>query len=450
MLHFPASDTFAFWRQQFPSGRAEEYRAGTVLFHEGANLRSVFLVERGIVELTIVEPVEGLDRCVAWRGPGHWLGHSGAILGIPLSATFTAATDCRIRRLSVQEFLGTIRPSAPSSLWKLCEERTLDLVDLMRNLALTVSRGARQRLEFVLSQLVAQQHGPGAKRAVSLDEYSPTNDVLGGYVGVNPKYISRLFAELKTAQLGRRLPCGRIIVSRPSRLFRPMPVERNPSLSIAQWKELLKLDTPEPFERHRMLFRRGEPVDGVYLVEKGVVDFSIEHPVTSRPQAVLWIGAGQLAGASFVLTSSPASVTAETATACSIHHVAARRFLDALDLERQPVLGPFVAELNKDVVTLVMRLALQQLLPLSKQLQQLIWQLSIQYTGSIGGPEGDAERFSPTTAMFARYLATREDYIRRLIQDLRWRGAISRQHRNPMLVTDPSKLFHLGDPDRPE
>jgi len=445
MLHFPTADTLAFWRRTLPAGRAEEHPAGSVLVHEGDPLRSVLLVEHGLVELTVGEP-GGAERSVAWRGPGHWLGHSGAILGIPAPATFAAATACRLHRIPVKDFLSALRPLQPSPLWKLCEERNLDLIDLMRSLALTASQSARKRLEFVLSRLVLQQHGPNVRHSVSLDEYSPTNEELSGYVGVTPTYVSRLLAELEAGRIGRRLPDGRIVISRPLKLLHAPRSERNPTTSIAQWKELFRLTAPRQFARRQLLFRQGDPIYGVYLVENGVVDFFINHPITARPQPVLWIGSGHLTGDCFAFKSAPAPLTARTATTCSLHRLSAEQFLDALDLERQPVLGRFVAALNQDVVALATRLVFENLLPLPKQLEHLIWQLDQQYSRVLGSPR-DPGRFSPTSAMLARYLATREDYIRRLMLGLRGRGAISRDRLTPTVVTNPNRLFHLPDSD---
>lgn len=445
MLHFPTADSLAFWRQQLPFGRTEEFPKETVLIREGSRPRYIFLIDSGIVDLTVSGPITASKRSVTWCGPGHLIGRVTAVLGIPSPATFTTATNCSVRRLPMAEFVRVIRPSQPSALWKLCEERTWDMVGLVQSFALTASVKARDRLELVLARLQLQQYGPDVGHPVVLERYSPTNEQLGGYIGVSPTYVTRLFGELEKARIARRLASGKIRIDQPTRL-KQVPRVRSPNATIAEWKHLLPINSPLNFSSGHTLFRQGELIEGIYLLEDGVVDFSIPHPLTDQPQPVLWVSAGHLTGDCFALTAAPSPLTAITATDCRINHLPTERFLAALDLGSQPLLGQFVALLNRDLIALATRIMLDQILPLEKRLEYLIWQLGKRYFADAAGRGIELEAFSPNTIMYARYLSTREDYVRVLLRRLEHRGAILRRDRNTLIVKKPNKLFHLNDP----
>ena len=91
-----------------------EYEAGEVIFRQGEWGELVYVIERGAVELAAggghspVVPIGTL-------GPGQHFGEIGPILGIPRSATATAATSTELLAYRVGEFRRLKSMTAPGA-----------------------------------------------------------------------------------------------------------------------------------------------------------------------------------------------------------------------------------------------------------------------------------------------------------------------------------------------
>jgi len=74
-----------------------------VLFRSGAPADACYLVEKGALKVAIEDHTGG-ETWLAILGAGDWVGELGIIDRQPRSATVIAMTDCRVWRLSVQDF----------------------------------------------------------------------------------------------------------------------------------------------------------------------------------------------------------------------------------------------------------------------------------------------------------------------------------------------------------
>lgn len=108
-------------------GRIEEVSAGAVLFREGHESESVFLVVSGQIALEIACPRRGRLRFQT-VGPGELLGWS-PLLGQPrMTATARALSPAQVIRLDAAPILA------------LCEEQPRFGMELMRCTAIALSK----------------------------------------------------------------------------------------------------------------------------------------------------------------------------------------------------------------------------------------------------------------------------------------------------------------------
>ncbi|MEM7274471.1 MAG: ATP-binding cassette domain-containing protein [Actinomycetota bacterium] len=86
-----------------PADSIVSLTAGEELFRQGDTSDFIYEVEGGTVEV-VRELTDGGREVLATLAPGNYVGELGPLLGFPRSATVRAATDCRLRALTVQEF----------------------------------------------------------------------------------------------------------------------------------------------------------------------------------------------------------------------------------------------------------------------------------------------------------------------------------------------------------
>lgn len=90
---------------------SREIAAGELIFSEGDAADCAYLIESGAVEITVSR---GETRQVlALLGAGEVFGEMGVIDGLPRSATATAAEDCRLVAVSVEQIQQVVARSDP-------------------------------------------------------------------------------------------------------------------------------------------------------------------------------------------------------------------------------------------------------------------------------------------------------------------------------------------------
>lgn len=93
-----AARTLARWRELFPWDSAHKYSHKSVLFSQGDDAKSVFLLARGIVKLAYSSP-EGGQHLLGLRYPGDLVGDWWLDLGMHCPFSAITAVPCELHRV---------------------------------------------------------------------------------------------------------------------------------------------------------------------------------------------------------------------------------------------------------------------------------------------------------------------------------------------------------------
>ena len=118
---------------QFVSTVSErDISAGTDLISQGDESDALYLIHKGLVRVSL----ESADECTVLDdyGPGQWIGEMGMIEPAIAVARATAVKDCRVLRLSHEDFMALRRrcPTLTSILLQLFSD------DLSKRLRATI------------------------------------------------------------------------------------------------------------------------------------------------------------------------------------------------------------------------------------------------------------------------------------------------------------------------
>lgn len=104
--------------------RSLQYAAGEAIVREGADASSMFIVERGRVDIVI-----GSGQRVATTEAGGYFGEMSLLTGAARTATVTAATDCALVEISVDAFREYVQnhPEALSQMAAAASARQQEL-----------------------------------------------------------------------------------------------------------------------------------------------------------------------------------------------------------------------------------------------------------------------------------------------------------------------------------
>lgn len=136
--------------------KPEHFREGQDLIREGARTGHLFVLEEGEVEVA-----KGMVEIFRSRTPGTIFGEMGALLGVPHTATVTAATPVRAYRIEdPAAFLGSdpeIALHAATILARRLQSATNYLADLKEQHRLKGAElsAVNDMLEMLLKQPVA-------------------------------------------------------------------------------------------------------------------------------------------------------------------------------------------------------------------------------------------------------------------------------------------------------
>jgi CRP/FNR family cyclic AMP-dependent transcriptional regulator len=108
--------------------------------------------------------------------------------------------------------------------------------------------------------------------------------------------------------------------------MRPKKISLSSSDLVASCLERLGSVRREP--AHAVLFERGDPAQGVYLVISGKVELSLGTTVSRLLNRIL--GRGEIAGLPAALSGEPYSLTATTRAPCELLYVPRETILTAL------------------------------------------------------------------------------------------------------------------------
>ncbi|RTI01705.1 Crp/Fnr family transcriptional regulator [Thermus scotoductus] len=185
--------------------RARRLKRGEVLFLEGEPVRSLFVVERGLIKVYKLDP-EGRKQVVLHvEGPGRVLAEVALFLERPTyPASAEALEDSQVLAIPKERFFQLVeaRPPLARTLIRYLARRQGQLLHLLDRL---VFHEVRERLaEYLLETLATEGQG----------FLLPTNSELAALLGTVPEAVSRNLGELYRQGLirlqGRRVYVDRL------------------------------------------------------------------------------------------------------------------------------------------------------------------------------------------------------------------------------------------------
>lgn len=167
--------------------RTRRLKRGEVLFLEGEPVRSLFVVERGLIKVYKLDP-EGRKQVVLHvEGPGKVLAEVALFLDRPTyPASAEALEESEVLAIPKDRFFQLLeeRPPLARALIRYLARRQGQLLHLLDRL---VFHEVRERLcEFLLERL--REEGQGFRL--------PTNPELAALLGTVPEAVSRNLGEL--------------------------------------------------------------------------------------------------------------------------------------------------------------------------------------------------------------------------------------------------------------
>ncbi|WP_019550635.1 Crp/Fnr family transcriptional regulator [Thermus scotoductus] len=185
--------------------RARRLKRGEVLFLEGEPVRSLFVVEKGLIKVYKLDP-EGRKQVVLHlEGPGRVLAEVALFLERPTyPASAEALEESQVLAIPKERFfqLAEARPPLARALIRYLARRQGQLLHLLDRL---VFHEVRERLaEYLLETLATEGQG----------FLLPTNSELAALLGTVPEAVSRNLGELYRQGLirlqGRRVYVDRL------------------------------------------------------------------------------------------------------------------------------------------------------------------------------------------------------------------------------------------------
>ena len=174
-------------------GPVQAYSSRMEIFYEDNIAKVVYLIERGIVMLSRLEP-DGRRRIVGIRGRYWLLAAPPVFLGIPYQFTGTTVTPCHLRPITAKCFLHLLKTNESFS-WEM---HRLFSQEILRNLQKVVvtSMSADDRLRHFLCRLITEMT-PEESKIQNHFEVPLKHKELAEIVGVSPEHLSRVLKKMQ-------------------------------------------------------------------------------------------------------------------------------------------------------------------------------------------------------------------------------------------------------------
>jgi CRP-like cAMP-binding protein len=186
-------------------GPVQLYPPNTEVYHQDTPANAVYMIERGMVKLTWVEP-EGHEVIVGLRRR-HWLlGAPAVFLERSHAFTVTTLTPCSLRCISSRGFLQLVSINA-----EFCQQLLRRLSEEIychgMKVAVFGCIPARDRLTRFLCELVFEQghaNGPDETQKPMRLQIPLKLRELAQLIAITPEHLSRLLRELELQGIIRR------------------------------------------------------------------------------------------------------------------------------------------------------------------------------------------------------------------------------------------------------
>jgi CRP-like cAMP-binding protein len=200
-------------------GPAQLYPPNTEIYHQDSPANAVYLIERGVVKLTWVEP-EGHEVIVGLRHR-HWLlGAPAVLLERRFAFTVTTLIPCSLRCISSKGFLNLMNGDAEFCR-QLLRRFSEEIYCHGMSVAVLGCMPARDRLTRFLCELVQEQWNANGQ----LEPQRPMRlqiplkfKELAQLIAITSEHLSRLLRELEQQDIIRR-DKGWLILTDPSKLL---------------------------------------------------------------------------------------------------------------------------------------------------------------------------------------------------------------------------------------
>ena len=188
--------------------------AGTELLPQGGMPDCVQLLTDGIVKLERRGP-ERVAATIGLRFPGWLLGAESVIAGRETPVSVVAVTDCALRALARERFLGFVRVD-PDLSWRVAQMYSRELVDRLERAGDQSSAPPATRLKHLLRRLLDADGAGRLQREVHM-RLPFTHRELAGLLSVSARQLTALLTRLQRDGL-IRLQRDRLIILNPSGL----------------------------------------------------------------------------------------------------------------------------------------------------------------------------------------------------------------------------------------
>ena len=188
--------------------------AGAAILSQDTIPDRVHLLFDGIVRLERARP-ERPPTIVGLRFPGWFLGAESVIAQKRTPVSVVAVTDCTVRGLARERFLGLVRVD-PDLSWRISQMHSRELLDELERVGERAHASPAARLKWLLVRLMHVNEATQMQKRLSLRLPFDLR-VLAELVQVSVPHLARLFQQLQQDGL-ITLRQDRLTVLHPLRL----------------------------------------------------------------------------------------------------------------------------------------------------------------------------------------------------------------------------------------
>ena len=203
----PAVGEIEGWRAHLAP--PETHPAGTELLPQDRTPERVHLLADGIVRLERRDSGQG-TATIGLRFPGWLLGAESVIAGRETPIAAVAATDCTVRTLARERFLGFVRVD-PDLSWRIAQMYSREMVDRLERPGARACVPPEARLKHLLRRLLDANDTGGLQKEVHL-RLPFTHRELARLLSLSASQLSALLARLQRDDV-IRLRRDRLIIT---------------------------------------------------------------------------------------------------------------------------------------------------------------------------------------------------------------------------------------------
>lgn len=170
---------------------------GSLLFCEGGEPESVYVVLEGMVKLSI-NSRDGHRLILRIAGPGDIIGMASGILGLPYDSTAETIHTCKIAALKKADFLRLLRnhPEAAQGATVEIGKRYIEACETLRLLNRNLRAAGR-----LACLLLNWSSGTVETDCETRIRVFLTHEEIGEFIGVSRETVTRIFTDFKEKKL---------------------------------------------------------------------------------------------------------------------------------------------------------------------------------------------------------------------------------------------------------